>query len=299
MALAPNLPATPTYVRNPQHTDYKNSFLSNFDQEWRTNKRETDFLTNNGSVIEVRHFKTAKVVSVPTMSTTKPRIYANGNNPPMSLGDPINVDFRRYEIDTTWYNKGYYDATVSMFNNYIDAMTWLYLNIRVSINPATDSSVMGVLTGFITANSYFTSRSGGSKAIFEAFKEAHLELENRTKMAADRLWAIMTPDTYKLLKDSSDITKDNYIAQTGIVYQGSIERLDGIPVRKINKDVFGATYELILVDQSVLAFANPFISTRLFPKTPGRVGVEIDYVIMFGTFIADHQGAAIQAVRRT
>lgn len=287
----------PSYLRQPDHTDYNNRIEPVVDKIWRS-AAQAMFLVNENAIIPAGSFMDSREVSIWNWPIHNPTTYNEGADKPLGTRRRLQADLVNFRVtETLAFNAGV-DKLTQIHNNVLQNIgRWAAYNVENAIVPAIDNNVFGNLIAFIAANGYETSYTRASDSFYQTCVKAQKVFEDRTDLAAKTPCLVTTPAGYERLKLDAKFNRDNEVAQRQIIAAGAVGQVDGMMVYKVSENRLGTTYDAIIVDKSVCTFAMPYRKLRIFNQVPDYHGQQVDFVVFFDTLIAPNRGAAVQGIK--
>ena len=189
-------------------------------------------------------------------------------------------------------------------------------NITMAFNrlqkiPEMDAFMASKLAGFASAFGGVSTQSLTSSSILTEWDNA-LEYMTNQRVNRDRLYAYMTPGTYKLLKQATGLTRFIEVTDGIRAVDRNVARLDGVTIVEVPADMMKTAYlftqgwaidtahaaqiNFLLVDPMAVAAPIKYETSMMSAPTAQSKGKYLYYErYYYGAFILNQRQAGVYA----
>ena len=189
-------------------------------------------------------------------------------------------------------------------------------NITMAFNrlqkiPEMDAFMASKLAGFASAFGGVSTQSLTSSSILTEWDNA-LEYMTNQRVNRDRLYAYMTPGTYKLLKQATGLTRFIEVTEGIRAVDRNVARLDGVTIVEVPADMMKTAYlftqgwaidtahaaqiNFLLVDPMAVAAPIKYETSMMSAPTAQSKGKYLYYErYYYGAFILNQRQAGVYA----
>lgn len=265
--------------------DYAKQYSGVIDEKFKEGAK-TDSLINKDF-----DFVGAKTVSVQTVSTATMNDYQRtGAN---RYGTVEELDVTSQEMTMT-KDRSFTFAIDKMDTDEtkraLEAGKALARQLREVVIPEIDTYRFSKLV----ENAGTTKTEELTKAnIYESITEATAVLDEAEVPESGRI-LVVNPQTYKLIKDSTDFVLETEIGQE-MKIKGYVAELDGMPVLKVPANRLGANVGFLITHSVACCSPVKLAEYKIHTNAPGISGELVEGRVYYDAFILNNKKKAIYA----